>query len=64
MTKSNLQWKGFILSYSLQSIIEGSQGRNSRKEAGGRNRSTNYEEMMLTGFLALHGLLSLCSTPP
>jgi hypothetical protein len=32
MIKNNLERKGFILSYGLQFIMEGSQVRNSRQE--------------------------------
>lgn len=32
MTKSNLEKIGFIVSYSLQSIIQESQGKTSRQE--------------------------------
>jgi len=35
LTKMNLGRKGFDLPYVLESIIEGSQSRNSRQEPGG-----------------------------
>lgn len=43
-----------ISSYSLQPIMEGSQGRKSRKESGGRKWCRD-QGLLLTGFLALHG---------
>lgn len=37
MSKSNLEKKGLVSIYSLQSIMKGSRDRNSRQEPGSRN---------------------------
>jgi hypothetical protein len=41
------------LAYMSQSITEGSQGRNSRQETKGRNRSRGHGRILLTGLLSL-----------
>lgn len=52
-TKINLQRKGFILSSSLELIIQGSQGTNREGETDA--------EATVTCWLAFHGLFSLLS---
>jgi hypothetical protein len=42
MIRSNGRRRGFVSLHRLQSIIEGSQGRNKRRDKGG---------MLLTGLL-------------
>lgn len=55
MTKSNLRRKGFALHVVLQSVMEGSQVRNSRQEPGGGNWSQGQGRMLLTDLLPLTG---------
>lgn len=49
MTKSNFEKRGFVSAYSStsQSIVEGSWGRNTSQESGGRNRSRCHREILL-----------------
>lgn len=47
-TKSKLERRGFILSYSLQSILEGSQNGNSRQTPGFGNRTRDHGYCRLT----------------
>ena len=55
MTKSNLERKELIMFYRLESIMEGSQGKSSKRELKQRPwRNTAY-------WLVIHGLLSLLS---
>lgn len=53
MTKSNLRRNVFVSSYSLQYIIQGSQGGNSRWEPGGRNSCGGLGAVLLNGLLSL-----------
>lgn len=47
MANSNLGRKRFIEPYSFQSIMRGSQGRNSRQKPGGRNWQGGQGELLL-----------------
>lgn len=53
-TKSDLGRKGFVLSYSLQVIIQGSQGRrNLKQEPEGRSYCRDQGVVLCTGLLRL-----------
>lgn len=55
LTESTLGEEKDYLAYVFrsQSITEGSQGRNSRQELGGRNWSWGHQGVLLTGFLSV-----------
>lgn len=57
MTKSNLRSNVFVSPDSLQYIIQGSQGGNSRWEPGGRNWRRGLGAVLLNGLIAQPALL-------
>lgn len=61
--KSNLGRRGFISHYTLWSVIEGIQGRNSRKEPVGRDKNKGHGGVLLTNLLLMACTASILIAP-